>query len=197
MQKIQLLLSTRNAHKLAEVARILDPYCEVLSLDFLPGFPEVEETGETFEDNARLKAEAASLRFSGLVLADDSGLEVDALQGAPGVRSARFAGDDATDQDNNRLLLERIGGVKEEERTARFRCVLAVARGGQTMAVFSGAVEGRLLTAPRGETGFGYDPLFVPNGQEQTFAELGADVKNHISHRAQALAKLREWLSAA
>ncbi|MDQ2678400.1 MAG: non-canonical purine NTP pyrophosphatase, partial [Actinomycetota bacterium] len=124
-------------------------------------------------------------------LADDSGLEVDALDGAPGVRSARFAGEDATDADNVSLLLERLAGVPDDERTARFRCVIVLQRPDGTELVADGSVEGRIIDAPRGESGFGYDPVFVPTeGNGRTFAEMSADEKHAISHRGRALRSL-------
>lgn len=136
------------------------------------------------------------MRYEGAVIADDSGLEVDILGGEPGVYSARFAGVGAKDGDNNRLLLKRLEGVSEEKRGARFRCVIAFAVGGKTLATFAGSVEGRIGFREGGEGGFGYDPLFVPEGYEKSFAELSAEVKNGMSHRGRALEKLREWLAA-
>lgn len=190
---LPLLLSTRNAHKLQEVRQILGADFEVVGLEAIPDFPEVEETGTTFEENASLKAVAASMRFDGWVIADDSGLEVDVLKGQPGVYSARYAGEKSNDAANNALLLKNLETVSEIERTARFRCVIVVARAGRKLAAFSGAVEGRILRAPRGENGFGYDPLFVPEGQGETFAQLGSEIKNSLSHRFRALEKLRDW----
>jgi XTP/dITP diphosphohydrolase len=153
----------------------------------------VEETGETFEENASLKALAASAHFEGWVLADDSGLEVDALGGAPGVRSARFSGEGATDASNRALLLEKLAGIPEDQRSARFRCVIALARGGEVLAHFSGSVEGAIIASEKGEGGFGYDPLFVPVGFSETFAELSAETKNRLSHRGRALAEMKGW----
>lgn len=190
----RLLIATRNRHKTGELATLLGPAFCVEDLTAHPDFPEVEETGETFLDNATLKAVAASRHFGGeaLVLADDSGLEVDALKGAPGVRSARFAGEGATDRANLDLLLARLTGVTL--RSARFRCVIAVAQGGELKASFDGACEGTIIDAPRGENGFGYDPVFVPSGETQTFAELPAEVKNRLSHRAKAMQLALAWL---
>ncbi len=189
----RLLVSTRNAHKIAEIRAILGPSFSVSDLSALPGLPEVEETGETFEENATLKAVAASLHFEGWVIADDSGLEVDALGGAPGVYSARYAGPGAKDADNNALLLKNLASVRGKDRSARFRCVIVLARAGRKLAAFSGAVEGIIVPAQKGGGGFGYDPLFVPDGYCETFGQLPAGVKNLLSHRAQALGKLREW----
>ena len=188
-----VLVSTRNAHKLVEIRQILGPSFELLDLSAVPALGEVEETGETFEENAALKALAASAHFEGWVLADDSGLEVDALGGAPGVRSARFSGEGATDVTNRALLLEKLAAVSASERSARFRCVIALARAGQVLAHFSGSVEGSIIGSEKGAGGFGYDPLFVPEGFGETFAELGADTKNRLSHRGRALAALKSW----
>lgn len=189
----RLLVSTRNAHKVGEIRAILGPSFEVFDLSVLPDMPPVEETGTTFEENAALKAVAASLLFDGWVIADDSGLEVDALNGAPGVYSARFAGENAKDADNNALLLEKLANVRGKERSARFQCLIVLARAGRKLAAFSGTVEGIIINTPKGNNGFGYDPLFVPDGYCETFADLGSDIKNQLSHRSKALAKLRDW----
>jgi XTP/dITP diphosphohydrolase len=188
-----VLVSTRNAHKLVEIRQILGPAFELLDLSCVPALGEVEETGDTFEENAALKALAASTHFGGWVLADDSGLEVDALGGAPGVRSARFSGEGATDASNRALLLEKLAAVPAGQRSARFRCVIALAKGGEVLAHFSGSVEGAIIGSEKGVGGFGYDPLFVPEGFGETFAELGAETKNRLSHRGRALAGLKSW----
>jgi XTP/dITP diphosphohydrolase len=188
-----LLVSTRNAHKVAEIREILGAGFEVLDLSTIAVVGEVEETGVTFEENATLKALAVSGHFDGWVIADDSGLEVDALDGAPGVWSARFSGPGATDASNRALLLEKLEGVRGKERSARFRCVIVLARAGRKFAAFSGSVEGVVINQEKGAGGFGYDPLFVPEGHCETFAQLGADVKNALSHRARALAGLLAW----
>ncbi|MEI8233281.1 MAG: RdgB/HAM1 family non-canonical purine NTP pyrophosphatase [Verrucomicrobiota bacterium] len=192
----RLLLATRNRHKTAELAAMLGPCFQVEDLNAHPEMPETPETGATFLENATLKAVAASRFFGGdlLVLADDSGLEVDALGCEPGVRSARFAGEGATDRQNLELLLAKLQG--EPNRAARFRCAIALARGGERTAVFEGACEGRILDAPRGRDGFGYDPVFVPEGCVQTFAEIPAEAKNVLSHRAKAMALALAWLQA-
>lgn len=189
----RLLVSTRNAHKIGEIRAILGPDFAVCDLSSLPDMPEVEETGTTFEENATLKAVAASMLFEGWVIADDSGLEVDALGGAPGVYSARYAGPQAEDGDNNALLLKNLDGVDGGERSARFRCVIVLARAGRKLAAFAGVVEGVIVNEHKGGGGFGYDPLFVPEGYHETFGQLPAQVKNSLSHRAKALAKLRDW----
>lgn len=186
-----LLVSTRNAHKISEIRAILGHRFEIRDLSSVPDMPEVAETGGTFEENAALKAVAASARFDGWVIADDSGLEVAALGGSPGVLSARYAGKQADDPANNALLLDNLAAFPD--RSARFRCVIVVARQGEALASFHGTVEGTILDAPRGACGFGYDPLFVPDGHRETFAQLGAGIKNALSHRARALEQLREW----
>lgn len=188
-----LLVSTRNTHKVEEIREILGPQFLISDLSALPGFPEVEETGSTFHENAAIKALAASARFEGWVIADDSGLEVDALDGAPGVRSARFSGESATDASNRALLLEKLLSVPGKARSARFRCVIALARDGKVLANFSGSVEGVIIPQEKGTGGFGYDSLFIPEGYCETFAQLGADIKNTLSHRARALSELKNW----
>ena len=140
-----------------------------------------------------MKAVEISEQVPGLVLSDDSGLEVDALNGAPGVYSSRYAGDDGNDSANNSKLLKELTGISE--RTARFRCVMVLAKDGKALAHFDGAVEGSIIHQLQGEAGFGYDPLFVPDGFEKSFAELGEEVKNGLSHRARAMEKTRVWLA--
>ncbi len=190
---IPLLVSTRNRHKLREIRTILGARFEVSDLSILPTMHEVEETGTSFEENADLKAVAASQLFEGWVIADDSGLEVDALGGSPGVYSARYAGETASDSENNALLLKNLKEVPEKKRRARFRCVIVLARAGRKLAAFSGVVEGLIASSPRGGEGFGYDPLFIPDGFSETFGELPVATKNRLSHRARALNQLRAW----
>ncbi|PZR76105.1 MAG: non-canonical purine NTP pyrophosphatase, RdgB/HAM1 family [Chthoniobacterales bacterium] len=192
----QLLLATRNSHKTREFAQILGDEFALRDLTSAPGFGEIEETGATFEENAILKAVAASKHFAETVVGDDSGLEVDALKGAPGIFSARYAGAGATDADNvAKLLAElRAGNSNAVPPSARFRCALALARAGKVIGVFEGVVEGTIVSAPRGAEGFGYDPIFQPLGFDQTFAELSASEKNKISHRARAIRSLRTAL---
>jgi XTP/dITP diphosphohydrolase len=190
---MNLLIATRNAHKTAEIRAMLGAAWTVTDLNAHPEIPSPEETGATFMANAALKAAAAAQRFDGLVLADDSGLEVDALGGAPGVRSARYAGERATDADNRAKLLRELMSTPAP-RTARFRCAMALARGGEIVGRFEGAVEGSLLDGERGEGGFGYDALFVPDGEHETFAQLPAETKNRLSHRARALQQVIEFL---
>ncbi|MBK1831313.1 XTP/dITP diphosphatase [Verrucomicrobiaceae bacterium R5-34] len=192
----KLLVATGNAHKTEEIRAMLGAGYEVSDLKSHPSLPPVDETGVTFLENATLKAVEISRQVDGLVLSDDSGLEVDALDGAPGVYSARYAGEDGNDALNNEKLLRELGGVAESERSARFRCVMVLAENGEALAHFDGAVEGHILSARHGEGGFGYDPLFVPEGYEKTFAELGEEVKNSLSHRARAMVQVSRWLAA-
>ena len=195
----RLLVATLNPGKVREFAAALIPTgIEVYGLDSLSDMTPVEETGATFEENARLNAEGYSLRTDMPVLADDSGLEVDALGGAPGVNSARCGGPDLDDAGRHRHLLEELKEVTDpEKRTARFRCVLAVARAGEILATFDGLVEGRILDAPEGDNGFGYDPLFLHSESGCTTAQLSTPEKQRISHRGQAIAAFLEALRSA
>ena len=229
-----LLIATRNAHKVAEIQAILGERFRCLTLNEFPGAPKVIEDADTFTGNATKKAvelarwlststinhvsrrsqtkadQPSTIHF---VLADDSGLEVDALNGAPGVHSARFAAldqsENSADADNNAKLLRLLKDVPLEKRTGRFRCVIALApvldqkiesaspvcyADEFSAQTFDGACEGQIQFAPRGQGGFGYDPLFVPDGFSQSFAELGEDTKNRLSHRARALEKLQRFL---
>lgn len=209
-----LIIATRNAHKVEEIRGILGSEFRFLTLRDFPGAPAAVEDQSTFAGNAAKKAvELARWLVSHpasfdlqpsapcFVLADDSGLEVDALDGAPGVHSARFAALDtgaagnSSDAENNAKLLRLLSGVPSQKRTARFRCVMARTGIGEgKFELFDGVCEGRIADSPFGTDGFGYDPLFVPDGYIQTFASLGEDVKNQISHRANALAGLRRRL---
>ena len=193
---MDLLLATRNAHKTREFRELLGQAFGVIDLSSFPEIGVPEETGRTFKENATLKAIAASKKLPSLVIADDSGLEVDALGGEPGVFSARYAGENAGDVSNvDKLLRElRKQNIATEKRSARFRCVIALAQNGKLLGVFEGFVEGKIVDPPRGSGGFGYDPIFEPNGFDQTFAEMTAESKNKISHRGQAIAALREGL---
>jgi len=186
-----LVVATSNPGKLSECAAFLAPLgYEVLDLSAIPDAPEVDETGSTFEANARLKAESCSRYTPHLVLADDSGLEVDALSGAPGVHSARYGGVGLSDPERCMLLLREMMAVPDGRRTARFRCVLALARDGRTLRTFDGAVEGTILREPRGTNGFGYDPIFFHAPSGRAFAELSCEEKQAVSHRGQALRKM-------
>jgi len=191
----ELLVATRNRHKTREFAEIFGRYFAVRDLSGEPDAPVIEETGSTFAENAILKALGISKRFPGLVVADDSGLEVDALGGAPGVFSARYAGPAATDAENIARLLSELRKLSNRQSfTARFRCVLAVAREGEIVKTFEGAIDGMIVEAARGRSGFGYDPIFQPTGSTETFAELSPKKKNGISHRARAARELRAAL---
>jgi XTP/dITP diphosphohydrolase len=195
MSKDRLLLSTRNLHKRRELEEILkDLEVEVLTLDEVGISTVIEEDGATFAANAIKKAGTIAMLSDCITLADDSGLVVDALDGAPGIYSARFAGENATDQDNNLKLMKLLQEVEIPLRTARFVCMIAICTPqGKTFTV-EGRCEGRIGLTPRGQGGFGYDPLFIPEGYDQSFAELGEAVKNRISHRARALQEARKVL---
>jgi len=199
---MDLLLATCNQHKTREFRGLLGSDFEVIDLSSLPEVAIPEETGQTFADNAILKAvetsrcdvRTAQRTVPTLVIADDSGLEVDALGGTPGIYSARYAGENATDAENVDTLLRelRAANVASDQRAARFRCVIALAQDGKLRGTFEGVVEGNIVDPPRGTGGFGYDPVFRPDGFEQTFAEMEPELKNKISHRAKAIAALRE-----
>ena len=183
----KLLIATRNAGKLRELTTLLgDVPFDLVSLNDVGIDDEVEETGETFEENAALKAETYA-RLSGLpTLADDSGLEVDALDGEPGVRSARYAGEDASDADRIAFLLRKLENVPKDRWSARFRCVIALAWPGEPTEFHPGACEGMIVPEGRGSNGFGYDPIFLVPQMNKTLAELDSDEKNEISHRSVA-----------
>lgn len=189
----KLYIASKNKGKVKEIQYVLkDTGIQVLSLADAPEIPDIPETGSTFEENAFIKAKAVYDILKAPVLADDSGLEVDYLNGAPGIYSARYAGKDATDEDNCNKLLSALSGV--ENRAAGFRCVLVLYYG-NSKHVFDGVCRGTINHQPKGEKGFGYDPLFVPEGFTETFAELGPETKNKISHRGKALAQLKEYLA--
>ncbi len=194
LRLMNLVIATGNAHKTREFREMLGSEFAISDLKDYPAIPLIDETGASLEENATLKAVAVSKVVPGRVLGDDSGLEVDALGGAPGVYSARYAGSDANDQRNREKLLDELANCCREQRTARFRCVLALAEDGKLIGTVTGAVEGRIIDEIRGTHGFGYDSLFVPLGFEQTFAELPAATKNTLSHRANAVKALREML---
>ena len=193
---MELVVATRNAGKLKEIRRLLEAQgIVVLGLDQFPELPDVEEDGDTFAANATKKAEEVA-RATGLpCLADDSGLTVAALDGRPGVYSARFSGEEATDSSNNRKLLVEMASVPENERQAAFCCVMALCLPGQPTRLFEGRVEGHILKQLQGDGGFGYDPLFWLSEFNCTMAELPLDVKNRISHRGQALRQIVEFLT--
>jgi XTP/dITP diphosphohydrolase len=189
---LKLYCATTNPGKLREFQMAFDVSVQVEVLPSLASITPPEETGLTFEENAALKAQYYSKHCDGYLFADDSGLEVDALAGAPGVYSARFAGPHATDAANNQLLISRMQGIAN--RTARFVCAIALATEGRLVETFRGEVEGRLLDAPRGDTGFGYDPLFFYPPFGCTFGEAPLDHKMEVSHRAQALRYMKAYL---
>jgi XTP/dITP diphosphohydrolase len=191
----KILIATHNTKKRHELKALLKGFngIKVINLDDLDVAPPIiVEDGRTFRQNAVKKAVTLSRFFDGLVLADDSGLEVDALHGKPGVRSSRFARKKATDDENNRKLQKLLAKVPQKKRQARFVCHIACARKGILLGSFEGIVKGKVLSSSRGENGFGYDPLFMPEGHEKTFAEMTPSYKNRISHRAHALRKLKK-----
>jgi XTP/dITP diphosphohydrolase len=189
----QIVLATRNQGKVREFNRLFaDLGWEAVSLDAFSDAPEVVEDGETFEANALKKATTISAYLGVAAVGDDSGLEVDALEGRPGVYSARYAGETATDEENWRKLLKELSGVPLEKRTARFRCVLALVEPGREPIVASGHCEGVIVHEPAGTNGFGYDPVFFLPQQMRTMAQLTAEEKNRISHRSMALRRLME-----
>jgi XTP/dITP diphosphohydrolase len=195
---IELLLATRNAHKTSEIQSMLGRQFKIADLAAHPEIAHIPETGKSFEENAILKVAAVSKRLRGLVIADDSGLEVDALAGAPGIYSARYAGINATDEQNVEKLLaelERANAANDLLRRARFRCVLALARDGNVIQTFEGVVAGKIADYPHGSSGFGYDPVFIPESLDQTFADLAPAEKNRLSHRARAVEQLRAFLN--
>lgn len=191
----RFVLASHNRKKAAEMRALLEPFgIELCNLDAFPDAPEPEETGATFEENAVIKATSA-LKHTGLAaLADDSGLMVDALGGEPGVYSARYAGEDADDAANNALLLRKLAGVPQAERGARFVCALALALPGGEISLYRGETEGRILEAPLGTGGFGYDPLFFSLDLDMSFGEAEAARKNDVSHRGRAMRKLGDAL---
>jgi len=191
----KLVIATRNAGKAAEFCRLLVrlPF-EVISLADFPEVPEIEEHGNSFTENALIKARTVATLTGELVLADDSGLEVDALNGRPGIHSARFSGPGSTDESNNRKLLHELEGVPAEKRTASFRAAIAIACPEQMSWVTEGFCEGKIIFAPQGEGGFGYDPLFYVLEAKKTFAEMAPSEKNKFSHRARAFAAALEIL---
>ncbi|OED43771.1 non-canonical purine NTP pyrophosphatase, RdgB/HAM1 family [Endozoicomonas sp. (ex Bugula neritina AB1)] len=196
----QIVLASGNKGKLAELQKMLNEHSVTVQLQSEFGigsdFPEAEETGLTFVENAIIKARYGA-KVTGLpVIADDSGLEVDHLNGQPGIYSARYSGTDATDSKNNLKLLENLTGVPQEQRTARFHCVLVYMRHAEdpTPAIFHGSWEGRILEQLSGEKGFGYDPLFFVESEGCTAAEMSSGTKNKLSHRGKAMAQLKDQL---
>ena len=196
LSAMDLLLATRNQHKTREFTQLLGTNFALRDLTGACDLPEIRETGRAFEENAVIKAIAISKIFPHqIVIADDSGLEVKSLDGAPGVFSARYAGENASDRRNVEKLLRELQGATE--RSARFRCFIALAKNGELITTFAGEVAGTITKSPRGENGFGYDPIFMPEGFEETFAELPSDTKNAISHRGKAVAELVRYFNIA
>ena len=194
--KTRLIVATGNAGKLREIGAIFGDFpLQLLTMkDFWNPLPAIEESGSTFAENAGIKADWVFKRTGLWSLGDDSGLSVDALGGAPGIRSARFAGDQSDMEENKRKLLDELAGVPPSRRTARFVCAMALRIDAETLLETEGICEGTIIDTPRGSGGFGYDPLFVPGGSDRTFAELGGSEKHAISHRGRALRNLKERL---
>ncbi|EIM12574.1 nucleoside-triphosphatase [Bacillus atrophaeus C89] len=191
----EAIIATHNPGKVKEFKDILAPKgYDVKSLADIGFLGEIEETGHTFEENAVLKAEAVAKAVNKMVIADDSGLSVDNLGGSPGVYSARYAGEQKDDTANINKVLQELKGIEKEQRTARFRCALAVSIPGKETKTVEGHVEGYIAEEPKGENGFGYDPIFIVKDKDKTMAELTSDEKNKISHRANALKKLSQLL---
>ena len=194
---LQILAATTNKHKIQEFQAMLDASADssrvcIISPDTIKGFPEIVENGNSFEENARIKAGQAARYADMAAFADDSGLEVAALGGAPGIYSARYGGENATYAEKMAKLLDELKNF--EDRRARFVCVIALAYRGDIVETFRGEVTGRIAFEPRGTEGFGYDPLFIPDGYDKTFGELGEDVKSKISHRARAFALAADFI---
>lgn len=187
----KIVFATNNRHKLDEIRQITAGKLEILSLSDINCYDEIAETGETLEENALIKAQYVKDKFGFDCFADDSGLEVEALDGAPGVISARYAGEPVSARNNMQKLLHEMQGISN--RKARFRTVIALVIGSKKY-FFEGVIEGKITEGERGTAGFGYDPIFEPTGYTQTFAELGDDVKNQISHRALATREFVEWI---
>ena len=196
---MELLIATKNPGKVAEIRASFDNLpLKIRTLGEFPGTLTVDEVGQTYEENAVLKAIGYAQQHELNSLADDSGLEVDALGGKPGVLSARYGGENFSDEERTAKLLSALAGYEPPQRTARFVCTVAFATwDGQAslLRVFRGECEGRISAQPRGSNGFGYDPIFIPNGYDQTFGELSSSVKDSISHRGKALAQVRTFLS--
>jgi len=190
---LEIVLATRNRDKIKEIKKLLNSInARLVSLEDFPGCPEVAEDGETLEENAKKKALVVSQYTKKLSLAEDTGLEVEALGGAPGIHSARFAGDNATYEDNNRKLLKLMEKLPIEKRKAKFRCAAVLAKPDGGVVTCEGVCEGMIAFEMKGESGFGYDPVFLVLSYGKTFAELGEKIKNRISHRAQAFAKIKK-----
>ena len=193
----EIIVATGNRHKVREIGEILvgTPYILTSLADQFDPIPDIAETGTTFEANARIKADWVFEKKQRWAMADDSGLEVDALDGAPGVYSARYAGSGATTSDNNKKLVAELRALDKCESSARFRCVIALRMSTTELFIAEGVCEGKVILEPRGHEGFGYDPHFIPTGHSHTFAELSSPIKHSLSHRGMALAKIATFLS--
>ena len=189
----QIVFATNNKHKLEEIRNILDNALNILSLDDINCHEDIPETGSTIEENALIKARYIKEKYGYDCFADDTGLEIKSLNNEPGVYSARYAGNDHNSEKNMQKVLENLKG--KNDRSACFRTCIALITGNNEY-LFEGKIEGEIITEKKGESGFGYDPIFVPNGYTQTFAELGNDIKNKISHRALAVKKLINFLQS-
>ncbi|WP_428909313.1 XTP/dITP diphosphatase [Niallia sp. Krafla_26] len=191
-----IIIATKNAGKAKDFEQIFQPYgVKVKTLLDFPKIEDVEETGETFEENAILKAEAISKKFNEMVIADDSGVMIDALDGRPGVYSARYAGEEKNDEANNEKVLKELANVPEKDRGAQFYCAIAVAQPGKPTITVNGICEGSILFEGKGTNGFGYDPIFFVTSMGKSMAELTPEEKNTISHRASAMKKLEDQLT--
>lgn len=191
----EVIIASKNKGKIREFVELFaEEGIQVLSLYDFPSITDVEETGDTFHENAQLKAETVAHLLDKPVIADDSGLIVDALDGRPGVYSARYAGEPTNDEKNNEKLLSELIEIKESARTARFISVLALARPSEDTILVEGFCEGKIAFHAKGDSGFGYDPIFIPDGYDMSMAQLGEDEKNKISHRYHSLKKLKQYL---
>ncbi len=191
---MKIILATKNEAKIREINRIFsDLDVEFIGMDNYPGIPKVIEDGKTYHENALKKAKAVYQDTKMPVVSEDSGLEVDALNSDPGIFSARFSGSNASDEENITKLMHLIKNIPEEKRTAQFISVFCLIHN-QKVRYFAGEVKGKIITESRGNSGFGYDPVFIPEGYNKTYAELGEDIKNRISHRANAMKKLKKYL---
>lgn len=192
-----VIIATKNSGKAKEFKKMFEPYkIEVKTLLDFPDFEDIEETGQTFEENAIIKAEAVSKQLNQMVIADDSGLIIDALNGRPGVFSARYAGVNKDDEANNEKVLSELMGLDQKDRSARFYCALAFANPGQETITVHGTCEGSILFERKGTNGFGYDPIFQVSELDKSMAEITPDDKNRISHRAKALKELEHHMKA-
>lgn len=194
---MEILIATKNRGKVRELKELLNHLpVRLRDLNEFPNVSEIEETGKTFAENAELKARGYAAQTGLRTIADDSGLEVEALGGKPGVYSARYAGESATDAEKIEKLLSELKNFSASERNARFVCAITIAdENGETRFSAEGVCDGKIAFKPRGDNGFGYDPVFVPQGFEQTFGELARDIKQEISHRARAMKKIIQYLS--